>query len=129
MSTHRCCPNVRPRIAAPAILIAMLVTGPAKSDHPQVTGLDRQKIVRVTTATQQQVDAVVGLTGDVWSHGYGVGTFDVRVPADVCRVREEPVLVRPARHMRRPSDSGPRVELTTVGRYLIDEVGAVVRDP
>lgn len=82
MSTQRSCQNVRSHVAGLATLIAMLVTAPAKSDDPQVAGLDRHKIVRVSASTQTQADAIVALTGDVWSHGYGVGTFDVRVPAD-----------------------------------------------
>lgn len=67
-----------------ALLIAAAITQPLAAQAVRAgqaqKRLDGHKIVRVTTTSREQVEQVVAMTGDVWSHGYGVGTFDVRVP-------------------------------------------------
>ncbi len=70
------------QLAKVLVLAVLASTRLGAAQDRAALGLDGHKIVRVTATTRAQVDAVVGLTGDVWSHGYGVGTFDVRVPAD-----------------------------------------------
>ena len=71
-----------------ALLLAVLLFASAAplsaqlQDMPPLVRFDGHMIVRVTTTNPQQVEAVMALTGDSWSHGFGVGTFDVRIPPD-----------------------------------------------
>lgn len=71
------------------LAVALLALGHAwagsafHGDLDDPVALDGHSVVRVTARTPEQADAIVALTGDVWTHGYGVGTFDVRIgPGD-----------------------------------------------
>ena len=51
----------------------------AAADPGDSDSLDGQSVVRVTTTSQEQLDAVLRLTDDVWSESYGIGPLDIRV--------------------------------------------------
>jgi murein tripeptide amidase MpaA len=79
------------KTAGIAILAVVLPssTGPlqvatAQDAAPAMVRFDGHKVVRVTATTSAQADAVAALSGDVWTHGYGPGVFDVRIaPGDL----------------------------------------------
>ena len=62
---------------------AMAIAQSNPNQSPDQFPLDGHQVVRVTVQSTNQLDTIVGLTGDVWSESAGIGTFDVRIgPGD-----------------------------------------------
>ena len=66
------------RLVAGAALAAAALASPASAQDPARPFRDHV-VVRVHASTVRQVQAALALTDDLWTHGAGIGSFDMRV--------------------------------------------------
>ena len=62
-----------------AVVLGLLFAAPSVSGQPPVSYVGH-KVVRAHTDDASELDALLGITPDVWSERIGVGPLDVRIP-------------------------------------------------
>ncbi|MCK6455817.1 MAG: hypothetical protein L6Q92_04730 [Phycisphaerae bacterium] len=86
--------NLR-RLVVAAALIACAGAAHLHAEDPAPIRFDEHRVVRVDVQTKQQLERLLSLTDDVWSHHLRLGPIDVRVsPAQYDRLRQSGLACR-----------------------------------